>query len=65
MKLRKFIAFVTLIVYVVASFNMLTYAHDAILNVNYDTCVPEIIRDGEDETWYCIAGLNTKEKTHL
>ena len=57
MKLRKFIAFVTLIVYVVASFNMLTYAHDAILNVNYDTCVPEVIRDGEDETWYVLSGL--------
>ena len=49
------------------------YAHQFVLNIGYDYCDPPVNadgtiksnQDGDDEMWYCIAGLNTKEKTHL
>lgn len=33
------------------------YAHDSILNIEYDECNPDIYGDGEDEIWYYLCEL--------
>ena len=58
MKLNKrFIAFIMAIVMVV-NFSILgaiqVFAHDAMLDVDYDDCIYEIGADGINETWYIL-----------
>ena len=67
MKFLKSVFLCSLIVALLITPCTLIFAHESILDVSYDECAPptNIVADGEDETQYCIAGLNTKEKTHL
>lgn len=58
MKLNKrFIAFIMAIVMVVNSSILgaiQVFAHDSMLNVEYDDCIYEIGADGINETWYIL-----------
>lgn len=58
---KKAIAFsLTLLILFVTSINVI--AHQMILDINYDSCVPVTYSDGEDEMWYI---LHTPERRNL
>ena len=46
------------------------YAHESVLNVEYDPCNQsvddegDVVSNGEDEMWYSIAGINVKDTSN-
>lgn len=58
MKFRKgFLAFVITLVMVLHSITIVTipaFAHDSILDVDYDNCQGVLDSDGVNETWYVL-----------
>ena len=41
--------------------NLSIFAHDAILNIEYDNCIlSDNTGDGDDEMWYCISNAGEK-----
>ena len=66
---RKFIAFVIALI-TIANFSIVgsipTFAHEAILDVTYDTCViDENKYDGIDEMWYVLGNNFDMEYRHI
>ena len=55
MKLTKKIVSLFMILTVLFGFSVVpTHAHEAVLEVDYDTCVPSPHQDGIDESWYVL-----------
>ena len=70
MRIVKYILIHVLIISTFLVINPLVYAHESVLNVEYDPCNQsvddegDVVSNGEDEMWYSIASINVEDASN-